>query len=60
MVSIHSDGDKLVIEPFHHKSAALQKLQALFENTPDEFEKISEQEISKIVSKEIKLNILGK
>ena len=54
MVSICSEGDKLVIEPFRHKSEALRKLKALFENTPAEFKNFPEKEISKIVSGEIK------
>lgn len=54
MVSIYTDGEKLIIEPFQHKSEALRKLKALFNDVPKEFKQLSESEISEMVSKEIR------
>ena len=54
IVSIYSENGKLIIEPFKRKSEALKKLKALFENTPTEFANLSEKEVSKVVSAEIK------
>ena len=60
MISIHAEGNKLIIEPFSHKSKALQALQSLFGNTPDKFKNLSEQEVSKTVDQEIKSSRTGK
>jgi bifunctional DNA-binding transcriptional regulator/antitoxin component of YhaV-PrlF toxin-antitoxin module len=54
MVSIYTEGAKLVIEPFQHRTEALKKLKALFKKTPKEFANLSEKEVSKLVAKEIK------
>ena len=55
MVSIYMQRDKLIIEPFRYKSEALKKLKELFKETPENFKNLPEQEVSKIVNKEIKL-----
>lgn len=60
MISIHTDGNKLVIEPFSHKSEALQALQSLFAATPDKFKNLSEQKVSETVAQEIKLSRTAK
>ena len=54
MVSIHTEGDKLIIQPFQYRSEALRKLKALFENTPQEFKDLPEKKLSEVITKEIK------
>ena len=54
MVSVYNKGSKLVIEPFQPKSEALRKLKSLFKNTPQDFQHLSEQQLSKTIDKEIK------
>lgn len=54
MISISSIDEKLIIEPFQYKSAALKKLEALFANTPDEFKDLDESEVIDLVDEEIK------
>ena len=55
MVSVHTENGKLIVEPFQHKSEALKKLKALFAQDTQEFEKLSEKEISQTITKETKL-----
>lgn len=56
MISIYTEGNKLIIEPFSNKSEALQALQSLFASPPDKFKNLSEEEVSQTVAQEIKLS----
>ena len=60
MVTIYTEGHKLIIEPFHNKSEALKKLHCLFADAPEEFKYLSEPEVSRIIAKETKLHRKGK